>query len=80
MMDTMTEYRKRFESRLGGLRDALAELDVTDPDFDQLVAHARNPMGARKAADRLLWLARRLDPEVAALEKVYASDRAADAE
>jgi len=37
-------------------------------------------MGARKAADRLLWLARRLDPEVAALEKVYASDRAADAE
>src|SRR5438309_2772463 len=26
MMDTMTEYRKRFESRLAGVRDALAAL------------------------------------------------------
>lgn len=80
MMDTMSEYRDRFEGRLQSLRDKLAEEGVVDAELDSLVAHAGNPEGARRAADLLALLARRLDPAVAALEKIYASGEAADVE
>jgi hypothetical protein len=80
MMDTMSEYRDRFEARLQSLRDRLAEQGVGDTEFDRLVEHAGNPGGAQRAAEMLALLSRRLDPAVAALEKIYASGEAADIE
>ena len=80
MMDTMSEYRDRFEPRVKGLRDELGVAGVSDPAFDDLVDHAGNPDRARQAAETLSLLARRLDPRVAALEKVYASSEVVDAE
>jgi hypothetical protein len=80
MMDTMGEYRARFDAQVGRLRDGLAQREIVDVEFDRLVEHAGNPAGARRLAEMLVTLSRRLDPEIAALEQVFASDRTADVE